>query len=550
MRYAKDAIKYGIETLNVTPKELFNLIESSKGYTGDDYKRWLAARIIEVCEKDGVGFSLLLAKWFNIIQSMIEEYSDDSIKPEFDEYIRSQFVGKVYTVGFDTVESDEPLSSDTEEFDESIEDPEQFLNGSGEADGEDGEQKFSRYGVSVDHVKWLEGRDLAWNTEFINGKLEKGMTDCLENEVPFTLFWRFAGKESLTKSCDLFVDAKQAGVSVKDNNGLYLFRLCSMVNALESMSIRCRMRVVLFVGTDFLYNEDNQPVIKHFLDFFHYTGFVVNSKDLYSGSYTSEDYAILVCESRRAEEKVQRGIVLGRAEVENGNVVVSEEKKRYSDGGQMLRYLCSKAPETNCNVVSLSRGLEVLGACRGVKGALGYVCRGNTDRAAIISSYPLEGTDYFAITEDNILEVIAYYGIAKSMLYFGYSDNIPELISGHPEYLNLVYNCLPVFLFDPDTLLCDVGPVKGKMLKNKLAVGTPVVDRLFAEGEVYFGYEAKELIDVCKGYMEYMSEGSGKTFDAMRKEADNAELNKLYIRKLNKCKDYISSLYRQMGGSL
>ena len=76
MKNTIDAIKYGLETLKVSPKELNSLIESSKGYDGDDYKRWLANEIIKIAEKDDVGYSQLLAKWFNLIQSIIEEYNN------------------------------------------------------------------------------------------------------------------------------------------------------------------------------------------------------------------------------------------------------------------------------------------------------------------------------------------------------------------------------------------------------------------------------------------------------------------------------------------
>ena len=47
MRNTKDAIKYGIETLKVLPEKMFNLIESSRDYDGDDYDRWLANEIIK-----------------------------------------------------------------------------------------------------------------------------------------------------------------------------------------------------------------------------------------------------------------------------------------------------------------------------------------------------------------------------------------------------------------------------------------------------------------------------------------------------------------------
>ena len=107
MKYTREAIRYGIETLGVTPDELFSLIESSEGYDGDDYRRWLAARIIEVAERDGVGFTQLLVKKFAITQSLAEEYSDDGIKEEWLEYFNSVFSNfNVFSVGIEGIGSE------------------------------------------------------------------------------------------------------------------------------------------------------------------------------------------------------------------------------------------------------------------------------------------------------------------------------------------------------------------------------------------------------------------------------------------------------------
>ena len=73
MKHIKDIIRYGVETLHVTPEQLFSLIESSNGYDGEDYKRWLSNQIIRLAEKEGMGYSQLLVKKFSIIQSLIEE---------------------------------------------------------------------------------------------------------------------------------------------------------------------------------------------------------------------------------------------------------------------------------------------------------------------------------------------------------------------------------------------------------------------------------------------------------------------------------------------
>lgn len=101
MRKTKSAIKYGMETLKLSSDELFKLIESSKDYVGSDYKRWLARKIIELAEKDGIGYSQLLVKKFNIINSIMEEVAEtDSIKEEFLDIFKSTLKGELYSNGF------------------------------------------------------------------------------------------------------------------------------------------------------------------------------------------------------------------------------------------------------------------------------------------------------------------------------------------------------------------------------------------------------------------------------------------------------------------
>ena len=529
MKNTKDAIRYGIETLNVTPKELFSLIESSKGYDGDDYKRWLAARIIDIAEKDDVGFTQLLAKWFNIIQSMIEEYSDDSISEEFYHYIRSMLGSNVYTVGFNAT-GDMPI------------------------EGSDEVVPMTTFGRSADDVEWLKGRDIPWNAEFFDEYLHPNMREDIKNDYPVTLFCHFGKKAGLTKSSDLFLDAKQNGLSCRDNNALMLYRVGSMLNALESQYDGVDFTFAFMADTEFLYCRENQDILNYFLSMFHYDGFVVNSKDLYTESYTSENYAICVCTPRSADEAIQDGFMLRTASLVDNEVVLSEKSNRYSDGGDMLQYLIDTAPECDKAVPMFSRDRSFAGTTRGVSSALGYVCRGVKDRSVFLSSYPVEDTEYFAITDDNIYDVIVYYGLSKSLLHTGMSSGVKEVLSGHPDYMSLVYNCLPLFFFDTDSLFCDHGVVEvgGKKFKfpNKLDVeGSEVAKRLFDEGTVYYAFEAKELLDICKGFLDYLNgEESmvGKTFDEVRRESDNQEMNNMYIRALGNSKGHIASLYRQM----
>ena len=256
MKNTIDAIKYGLETLNVTTKEMFNLIESSKGYDGDDYKRWLANEIIKIAEKDDIGYSQLLAKWFNLVQSIIEEYSDDSIKKSFEDKIEEYISNDiVYSVG---------MSSEKD------------------------------YGVKGDDIDWGSKVDLPFNYDFIEG-LPDDLRDGLLENKGVTIF--------LKKSSDIVTDAKINGISIKNYESMMFYRMCTLMRALDELGTK--FKFVFIADTKVLYDNENADIIKYLLSFFNYEGFVVNSKDLYEGSYTSEEYAIVKCTLRGMYDEAQ-----------------------------------------------------------------------------------------------------------------------------------------------------------------------------------------------------------------------------------------------------
>lgn len=516
MKNTLDAIRYGLETLDVTPKELFSLIESSNRYDGDDYKRWLANEIIKIAEKDEVGYSQLLAKWFNLIYSIIEEYSNASIKESYKRKLFEYNGTNVYTLGI----SDE------------------------------------EYGIELTDIDWGTKVDLPYNYDFIN-TLPEGLRDDLTNNKGVTLFVKFNPKESFKKNSDIVLDGKINGVSIKNFDAMIMYRVCSLVRALDDMGTN--FKFVFITDTKFLYDVENSDVIKYFLSYFKYNGFVVNSKDLYEGSYTSEEYAICECILRGIDDEIQDGFVLHKTINSGNDFTISSVCKRYSQGSNMLEALLNKYNSTNydVNVPMLDRDNKVVGVCKGLKNAYGYLCKGISDRSAVLTCYPLKDTKYIAITKENLYSVISYYGVTRSMDNSGMFLDILEIIDGHPDYKNLVSNCVPIFLFDINSRFCDIGVVKNKIgkdikLVNKFDIfSSELVKKLIDSSSIYFSYEAKELMSSCMELLklykkEFGDSFEGLTFEGIRKDLNNAEVNKNYLNALSRCKDYISSIYKQM----
>jgi len=508
-----DAIRYCLDTLSVTPKELFSLIESSNGYNGEEYSRWLANEVIKIAESEDILYSQLLAKWFNIIQSIIDEYSDDAIKPCYDmkisEMIRNSLV---YTIG---------LSDD-------------------------------KYGSPVDDIDWCNGVDLPFNPDFINS-LPDEIKDGLLEGKGVTLFIKFNSKRTFKKSSDVVSDAKLNGVSIKSFDAMMMYRACTFVRTLDDLAYN--FKFVFMTDTRFLYDSDNADVIDFFLSYFDYKGFVVNSKDLYEGSFTSEEYAFCVCTPKSYSNTGNNGFMLEKYYDYNDNIESEGILRHYSKGNNMFESLVDSCGSFEDKVPLISKDGNILGTTIGSKKAKGYLCKDIMGRDTILSNYPIEKSKYVAITNNNLLSVIAYFGVVSSMSGTGMFSDINDIIDGHSDFMTLVSNCLPIFLYDGFSLFREIGDIQNKSgkvihLSNSFGYNSNLVRSLVEKLSVYFSFEAKELMGVCNSIVEsYINGGNdivGKTFNDIRVTVNNSELNKEYLLALLRCKEFVKTIYRGM----
>ena len=126
------------------------------------------------------------------------------------------------------------------------------------------------------------------------------------------------------------------------------------------------------------------------------------------------------------------------------------------------------------------------------------------------------------------------------MKYCGFSTEINELLSGSQDFDELYYNCLPLFLFNTESHFSGENNIfdvtTSDFIKGELN-----------SAEVHFSYEAKELMSVCKGFLDFCgADAKNKTFEVIRLEADHDGLNSAYLLALSKLKEYICSMYRRM----
>lgn len=495
MKKAKSAVKYGMETLKLSPDELFKLIESSQGYDGEDYSRWLAGKIIEVAEADGVQFSQLLVKKFNIINEILEEVSENQeISEEFVDIFKSLLNRKLYSVDIDGI--GEPLD-----------------------------------------VDWYSGLDLdSENSFFVMEKLPVELRDKILDNEEFSVLFRLS-LDSADKKSDLYTDAKGQGLVLGSKGAMLLYRLCSLASNFDLSNAKFGV----LVPVKFLYDKDNKDIIEYMLNFFNVTeGYSIKSVEMSLNSLNAGSMAFMTLEVRNSVEDEQDGIVLTSITLDDSELSGFSEldSKRYSRSSKsMIDKIADESVVLEDEVMVQSLG-EIVGTGKGYEDALGYL---NVGSNISLSTLPEEGKRNIAITEDNIHDVIAFYGVSVAReVDWGYSSDIPCLIDGGVGYEELLYNCLPLFLFDYNVDFGDIGEYE-----NKLDVtNSKVLDDLLDIGLPYFSFEAKELFNTCKDYIEFSKNNGieGKSFQELRAISNSSDFNSYYESKLVNLKEYINSI--------
>ena len=65
-----DSFNYGVDTLNLTREEFFEVLENVEGYTGTEYKYWLASKVLDFAKSEGVTLQQLIAKKSEILKGV------------------------------------------------------------------------------------------------------------------------------------------------------------------------------------------------------------------------------------------------------------------------------------------------------------------------------------------------------------------------------------------------------------------------------------------------------------------------------------------------
>lgn len=505
MKKTKDAIKYGIEQLKLSPDELFRLFESSQGYSGDDYACWLAGKIIEIAENDGLGYSQLLVKKFDLINSIKEEVSgSDSIRDDVVDIFRSSLGKKVYSYG------------------------------------------LPELGTELE-VDWFTGLDYnRENSFFVQEKFPEDLKSSVVDKGDVSLVLKLSS-DGVNKKSELFLDAKGRGISISTKGGLLLYRLCSMAETFPMGG----MKIGILCHDNFLYEDGNKDIVETFLSYYKIEeGYSIKSIEMSANSLNSGNMAWMVASPIRSDDDLndQDGITLTSITLDDRELLGFRELgiKRYSRSRcAMVDKICSEAMKCTDDVYCVSGdGSVVMG--KGLSDALGYLC---IDDGVSLSSIPYTTGKSIPITRENLEDMVAYFGVTVSKeINWGYLEDIPCFIDGEEGYSDLLWNCLPLFLYDYKSNLRSYKAKDGSIIPNKLDVNNEELSGILESALPYLSFEAKELYYLCKEFTQFMtnsSEMEGLSFQEIRKEAQNSDFDMMYEEKLIALKEYINTLSKR-----
>ena len=337
-----------------------------------------------------------------------------------------------------------------------------------------------------------------------------------------------------------------------------LYRLCNLYDAFNPYE----SKFALLCSTSFLYSEENKGIINHFLSRFRVDGNVFN--DFSKNIYSRRDFAFLICSPLSNNDMVQDTIELSRAYIlEDGSMEEKGKPISYTFSNEsFLGILKSKYKDLMTDKVLgenengvIEGNLEVL--VKGNKNALGYLNYG--DKVFLTSNpyvYHDGNVKCIPITRSNLLEIVAYYGVLKSRQCCSVSSSINFLVEGNPKYKEVVFNCLPLFLFDVDSRFRDYGTVKfnGEVVRMQNyfnPLKSDILKPVLEKAELNYTFEAKEVYYKCISCLDYVVEKQpeflvGSSFNELRKGINDTQIVEGYMAKLDDLKHYINSISKEI----
>lgn len=501
MKPVCQAIKFGLDVLDISSDKLKSIVEESNGYTGESNDRWIAAKIIEVAEKNGVLFTQLLAKWDLYLVEIEEEVLSGSGMVMSD-----AMIGALE----DLVQPGVLLSFGR--FD-------QFSREHGgiTAADEVGDELFD----------WRKGLDLFGSPDFARTVSDE-FKNALEDGTNVTIIASLNGTRPIDKSSELVSDARQGGYRLSNEGQALLYRLLTIQRAFPDAEIR----TLLHSSQKFWSDAINRPLIREFL-----STFKINSGDSFYASAKEFDlnnhrdgYGVLVvCDNDFQKPEVQTLELASFDEEGKVRLFLNQNKTDFE------HYLGThkgtvRVPSINNGKIDgyKNAGME------STKEILGYYCRNG---AITIENFPRTGAESAGITQQDLSYVVASFGLTKAFNGQGeYMNGIPRILTGQEGIENLIANCLPLFLYGAGSNIRDWGSITDETgapvrLGNKLSFKNKAIQLLIDKYYPFMDFEAKDFMDDMKDIEE---DEEMSISEYRHKCREDAELDPTFIDDYNR----------------
>ena len=490
MKKTTQAIKYALEELHLTPDKLFQLIESAQGYTGDNYELWLANKIIEVADSEGMPFTELLVKKLKLLTSLRSD-TDEGVSQVVSDFINKVVGSYKETVDFSGLNLD-------------------FLNDNSDFD-------------------WFNGLSL------VDGTLME-LNDSNTAYVGF-LDSAGAGKNEVSLA------GKSMGIPITSKGGAMMLRFLLMDDQVEPTG-----NTYVFISDSAFYKENPQISKEFFKRFSLVDAVYLNKSEAFQGSfasgldlitvwktYSEEGYDYYETGGKYSESELvimeSNDVILGRSLIKPE---VFPNKYFYADDEILMsdilkEYLIDSEEDEQVAVINLD--LEVEEVYDLPKSDLGaYISINGTQR---VSDYPIAcSTDYLPINRSNLEEIITYYACSQAMEgTWGYGKGLGMVLNGLEGYESLVANCLPIFFFGWNSLFHSVEDQESNFLPNG-----DLAKELYEKYNSFMSFESKVLwtlgTDYSKAMVDKDSNLEGLTFYQIRNELKDDSFEKVYKEKL------------------
>lgn len=481
MKKTTQAIKYALDELHLTPDKLFQLLESSQGYEGTNYEKWVAGRIIKIADSEGIPFTELLVKKLKILASLMSE-SDEGVSDLVADYIKP-FV-EDYTKVYDFTGLDLEVTTDL-----------------------------------VDDFDWFSG------TSLIDGTLG-------ENNESNVVYIGELDSKGIGKS-ELSQISKAMGYSLKSKGAGMLMRFMLMDDYSQPED-----NTYIFISDSSFFME-NAEVVQQFMSRFDLVDAVYLTKsDTFNGSFASGNDLITVWKTYSENFESFGGDV---PIIKAKNLITEfNEKLFYVDSSVLMKDVIGVA-EDDENLVSVSaislnleddEEVEV-----GSSDLKGYLSINGTQR---VSDRPISGSDLvIPINKCNLLDIITYYAVSQSTEgTWGYGQGVGLLLNGIEGYESLVANCLPIFFFGYHSLFFSLDGVDSTFIQEG-----ELAEELYDKYAPFMSFEAKVLWDLGNEYSKAMQKVNpdlkGKTFYQIREHLKDEQFESVYKQKLESAQNYV-----------